>query len=547
MSTVTETTSNTTPRRHDLDALRAIAMLLGIVLHAALSFAPIPWTVQDSQQGNGYYVLFAAIHGFRMPLFFLISGFFTAMLWRKRGLGGLVAQRGKRILLPLVVGCFTIIPAMWAVSFLAAAPSSSDSKTEFFDAVSAGDVEKVSAAIESESLAIDAQHPAAGSTLLTVATFSGQTEMVEMLLEKGADVHQKNNDGGTALHAAIFMGRAGDAKLLLDAGADPDAKDGNGQTPRDNIKVDFGTTNYIAQMFGQSIDEETLADGRAEIAEMLGEDQAQTNLDGTASNASAMLYGLLFQLPLFMHLWFLAFLCWLIIGFAGYSVIARLINFGRIPKWLLSSPLAFIYLVPLTMIPQHFMMQGAFGPDASIGLLPIPSVLGYYAIFFFFGAIYWDVNDENGMLGRWWYITLPVALFVIFPIGLEFVSGTFGFVSGESFGSSRAILGNLLQAVFAWMMIFGSIGMFRALLSQESKTMRYISDSSYWLYLAHLPLVILAQWFVKDWPIPASLKFIGITVVVSAFLLLTYEYLVRYTFIGTMLNGKKVRNQTQTI
>ena len=33
---------NSSTRRHDLDALRAIAMLLGIVLHAALSFAPIP-------------------------------------------------------------------------------------------------------------------------------------------------------------------------------------------------------------------------------------------------------------------------------------------------------------------------------------------------------------------------------------------------------------------------------------------------------------------------------------------------------------------------
>jgi peptidoglycan/LPS O-acetylase OafA/YrhL len=82
-------------RRHDLDALRAIAMLLGIVLHAALSFAPIAWTVQDSRQSDFYYVLFACIHGFRMPLFFMLSGFFTAMLWRKRGLASLVKHRFK--------------------------------------------------------------------------------------------------------------------------------------------------------------------------------------------------------------------------------------------------------------------------------------------------------------------------------------------------------------------------------------------------------------------------------------------------------------------
>lgn len=67
-------------------------MLLGTVLHAALSFSTIPWTVKDSQQGEFYNLLFAAIHGFRMPLFFMLSGFFTAMLWRKRGLGALVRQ-----------------------------------------------------------------------------------------------------------------------------------------------------------------------------------------------------------------------------------------------------------------------------------------------------------------------------------------------------------------------------------------------------------------------------------------------------------------------
>ena len=31
------------PRRHDLDALRAFAMLLGIALHGALSFMPVAW------------------------------------------------------------------------------------------------------------------------------------------------------------------------------------------------------------------------------------------------------------------------------------------------------------------------------------------------------------------------------------------------------------------------------------------------------------------------------------------------------------------------
>ena len=40
------------PRRYDLDALRAMAMLLGIVLHAGLSFSPFPWPVQDERQSS---------------------------------------------------------------------------------------------------------------------------------------------------------------------------------------------------------------------------------------------------------------------------------------------------------------------------------------------------------------------------------------------------------------------------------------------------------------------------------------------------------------
>ncbi|MFK7821222.1 MAG: acyltransferase family protein, partial [Planctomycetaceae bacterium] len=179
---------------------------------------------------------------------------------------------------------------------------------------------------------------------------------------------------------------------------------------------------------------------------------------------------------------------------------------------------------------------------ASVGLLPMPSVLAYYAIFFFFGAIYWDMDDRNGQLGRWWFISLPIALLVVFPIGYDVVSGAFRIIPRFDNESTNALVGNFLQATFAWLLAFGSIGLCRRLLSRESKALRYISDSSYWLYLIHLPLVLLAQWFVKDWQALALLKFAGIVIVVSVFLLGTYEYGVRYTIIGRMLNGPRIRS-----
>lgn len=518
-------------------------MLLGIVLHAALSFAPIPWTVQDSQQSEFYYVLFAGIHGFRMPLFFMLSGFFTAMLWRKRGLTSLVKHRFKRIFLPLVLGCLTIVPAMWAVSYVATRPSPGTSESSaLFAAVVAGNIDLVRTELQDPEVDVNMPDANSGSPPLCTAVFIGRTEITELLIDAGADVNLPNRDLVTPLHIAVFMGRSEEAALLLKAGADVNASDGRGAMPKENLKTPFGTTNYIASSFGVPVEEEALLAGRKEIAEMLNE----TEYLGSDANAAQSLdleglKGLLFQMPVFMHLWFLWFLCWLITAFLIYALLAQALKIKNLPRRLVCSPLSLMLLIPLTMLPQSFMTQGSFGPDSSIGLLPIPSVLAYYAVFFFFGAVYWDMDDTSGQLGRRWYISLPVAMLIVFPISLDLQSGTFGIVPQFEDGSTNALVGSFLQATFAWLMTFGSIGLSRRLMSSESRKLRYISDSSYWLYLVHLPLVIFAQWWLRDLPIPAFLKFASIIIVVSAFLLLTYEYGVRYTPIGRLLNGPRTR------
>ena len=110
-------------RRHDLDALRAFAMLLGIALHAALSFFPSPWLVQDSRQSPVYGLFVGLVHGFRMPLFFLVSGCFTMLVYRRRGLAPLLRQRTARILLPLLLATVTVLPALWAAALWAMRPA----------------------------------------------------------------------------------------------------------------------------------------------------------------------------------------------------------------------------------------------------------------------------------------------------------------------------------------------------------------------------------------------------------------------------------------
>ena len=50
-----------------------------------------------------------------------------------------------------------------------------------------------------------------------------------------------------------------------------------------------------------------------------------------------------------------------------------------------------------------------------------------------------------------------------------------------------------MQAAFAWTMTLGLIGLFTKLFRRERAWVRYLSDASYWIYLAHMPLVFLLQ------------------------------------------------------
>ena len=70
--------------------------------------------------------------------------------------------------------------------------------------------------------------------------------------------------------------------------------------------------------------------------------------------------------------------------------------------------------------------------------------------------------------------------------------------------------------------------------------MQYLSDSAYWLYLAHLPLISRPNSRCGDWPIPAFAKFLLIVAVVTSFLLWTYQIMVRYTWLGRFLNGLRI-------
>ncbi|QTC91392.1 acyltransferase family protein [Brevundimonas goettingensis] len=109
-------------RLHGLDALRGGTLLLGVVLHASMSFIPAPiWIVSDERQSVGAGVLFFAIHIFRMATFFLLAGLFAHMMLGRRGVGGFLKDRFIRIGGPLGVFWTPVMAAIIAVLIWSAA------------------------------------------------------------------------------------------------------------------------------------------------------------------------------------------------------------------------------------------------------------------------------------------------------------------------------------------------------------------------------------------------------------------------------------------
>ena len=88
---------------------------------------------------------------------------------------------------------------------------------------------------------------------------------------------------------------------------------------------------------------------------------------------------------------------------------------------------------------------------------------------------------------------------------------------------------------------FGLIGLFQLAFSTHSSWVRWVADSSYWVYIMHLPVVLIIGTLMFELPWPADLKFIIVCVVTGALGFATYWAFIRYTFIGTMLNGKRIR------
>ena len=269
-------------RYNDLDALRGFAMLLGIVLHSMMYLG-----------GKGFYgETMSFIHGFRMQLFFLVSGFFVVMLWRNKGLKELLRHRAKRLLLPIVVFIpLLVISALWLLGlteawknsdFLTTAVSNRIyiSGDNLFSATRSGDLEAIKKHLDNGSDV----HKRDSLKLTPVhwATINGQTNALKLLIEKGGDINVKM-DGMTPLHMASHLGRHETVVFLVNHGADVNAKDKEEQTALEQLektsiskmrdeefqKIAFFRPVFFQVLGAKNIELDKIVEGRRKVHSLL--------------------------------------------------------------------------------------------------------------------------------------------------------------------------------------------------------------------------------------------------------------------------------------
>lgn len=505
-------------------------MLLGVALHASMSFVTFPWPVRDTERSDLLLPLLVAVHGFRMPLFFLLSGYFTMLVLSRRGLASLLRQRFTRIFLPLVIATVTLVPLDTAISTHA---ERTDRPEPALATILSGDEAAVRRQLAVPG-AVEHRDAFWGLTPLAWATMRGDPAILAAVLDAGADATSSDRDGTTPLHVAAYFGRDAAARLLMDRGADPAAANVVGRTPAAILALPADLASEFAPMIGmQPIGTDEILAGRERLRTVLPTGpNPQGTLGGPLDRAtlawSRMLssewlrirvgsWSLhLMQTNILHHLWFLWFLCWLVVAFA---ILARA---GRLPtgrsRW---------WLVAVSCVPQLVMgmsMAGGYGPDTSFGIVPLPHLLAYYACFYFFGVATFAEEGLGTRLGRHWKLLLPTAIAL--------------FVAGIATMNDR-LLASVLQPAYAWTMSLGLIGLFSRFGSRPSPVASWLADASYWMYLIHVPLVMAAQLAIRSWAMPADLKFLVVMALVTPVLILSYRYGVRHTAIGRLLNGPR--------
>jgi glucans biosynthesis protein C len=235
------------------------------------------------------------------------------------------------------------------------------------------------------------------------------------------------------------------------------------------------------------------------------------------------------QGPNTMHLWFLWLLLWMSLGTAavarwaggpwfawGGSALQRMGS-----RWWGPVPLTAVLVVAGLRYPHGMMMP-------SSAFLPPPAEWVHHGLFFVFGlALFHHQSLLFPVYGRRW--------------GAYALGGLVSFIAASALvvrhGPDLAFASAYNLA--SWLWSFALLGLALKVLDRRSARLSYLAESSYWVYLVHLPLTIGFGVLMFGLPMHALLKMLINIAATTLVCLVSYHLLVRFTWVGALLNGRR--------
>ncbi len=240
-----------------------------------------------------------------------------------------------------------------------------------------------------------------------------------------------------------------------------------------------------------------------------------------------------------MHLWFLYYLVLFSINSYFFGLLFKKQpklsgKIGSIFNYIIQKPILKVLVFSAITLLLLLFMNRTWVPT-SLSFVPDFNTYIFYAFFYFWG---WILFKSKAYLNTflkydWLFSILGMILFTAY------------FLIDATALSTEIIM--IIKSVNVWLFTFGFTGLFIRFGSQHSALMRYVSDSSYWVYLLHLPLTALLPAFLYGVSIPAFFKFLIVMTATAVVCFVTYHYLVRATFIGKFLNGRSYSRKIKDI
>ncbi len=498
-------------------------MLLGVLFHAIMFGGGM--MMGPGGDGGAAPVIMNWIHSFRMPLFFLISGFFSHMMLEKYGAWKYLARRWTRIGIPFLM-----------VLFVLAAIRTYGPQNNF--------------------------------------PFGGGGPGPDRGEGPGGPGGPGGPEGPGFGGPPGMAGRGPGAGGFPGPGAGPR---GDGASPGFNGETPAPPSGFVPPFLARfdkdkdgSLSPEEWKEAKAFLEEMGrnagrpggprggGGPGGPGGFPGVGMNnpISEKWFGSASRNFNFAHLWFL----WYLLVFASAAlpvslllgrlsasgaeaidaVGSRILGWGLGPLSLAILSLGGLYLSGTSpgQPPSGFRtIMGVF-PDT---LFRWDTDWPYFFTYFMWGWLLFRLRNGLPALGRLWIPTLAIGFIAYSCLRFLPESGPFGGGANPLQGVAR-LGGFLLFAVAASHLGVGLIGLFQRYVNRPTRLTRYLADTAFWIYLVHQDLIQgpVLSWVrpMKLQPLPQAFVTVAITVGIA---LITFEFFIRRTPLTVLFGPAPVR------